>query len=613
MSHFGTSGPNEVIKTMTNTNASASGGGGSVPTTAGRTNYGKWEKLASDLVADHEREEEAEAAAAAAELGHDKYARSQGEVEERMKAAKVEKTKQMLDAYKKREEGIVQTLDRMLGEGSTAKTTTFVTRDMMGAGKRVATLADTTGPGKIILTEDLSNLESAMPTNSLAKPKRYDGDAENDVVEEEQKEQDGGQEQTRRIYGLIKLHLHNLRDCTVIIRCKIITSTVEISNCHNVTVKVESSATVATVQADLCEGLDVQFWDAPSNQNTSLHGMLPPSLAGQAAANMKTTVFWGEDKNDRVLHAGVTNLRVSTYRDGYQDLATTADYKEMGAKAVGNATPEEMQFVTSVVGGKLVTEKVARNGSGSAHGGSSRVMTEREVEEERKRKENAPCPENMIRFIDVNKDKGKDASADDNTKKGENATKPSPTSDASKKDEDIVEEVYCSVDVDAVVRDCEAQKVKANESFSAGEYAQAVLLYTLVMDRCAELPDSDDAAGIMSKALTEKVSPSKSATSPMKQLFPRHIILSNRSASFLKLGEHEKALKDAEQAVALDPTYVKAVFRMGLALHAMGRYQDAVPALGAAHTIEPKNKQIKQALQFAEVRLQQEMRKRMEG
>ena len=277
---------------MTNTSKTPPAGNtaSSVPTTAGRTNYGKWEKIATDLVADHERDEEAEAAAAATELGHDKYARSQSEAEEREKAAKVEKTKQMLDAYKKREEGIVQTLAGLLGDGSTDKSAAFVTRDMMGASKRVVTLADTAGPGKIILTEDLSNLESAMPANALAKPKTYEGDSENDV-EEEQKQQDG--QQTRRIYGLIKLHLHNLRDCTVIIRCKIITSTMEISNCHNVTVKVESSATVATVQADLCDGLDIQFWDAPSNQNTSLHGMLPPSLAEKAAANMKTTVFWG--------------------------------------------------------------------------------------------------------------------------------------------------------------------------------------------------------------------------------------------------------------------------------------------------------------------------------
>ena len=65
--------------------------------------------------------------------------------------------------------------------------------------------------------------------------------------------------------------------------------------------------------------------------------------------------------------------------------------------------------------------------------------------------------------------------------------------------------------------------------------------------------------------------------------------------------------------MALQPSYVKSAFRKGLALHAMGRFHEAVPTLGAAHRIEPKNKQIKQALQFAEVRLQQEMRKRMEG
>jgi len=57
---------------------------------------------------------------------------------------------------------------------------------------------------------------------------------------------------------------------------------------------------------------------------------------------------------------------------------------------------------------------------------------------------------------------------------------------------------------------------------------------------------------------------------------------------------------------------VKGVFRKGLALHAMGRYREAIDALAKAQKVEPKNKQIKQALQFAEVRLHQEMRKRME-
>ena len=63
----------------------------------------------------------------------------------------------------------------------------------------------------------------------------------------------------------------------------------------------------------------------------------------------------------------------------------------------------------------------------------------------------------------------------------------------------------------------------------------------------------------------------------------------------------------------MEPTYIKAIFRQGLALHAMGRYQEAIEQLAAALKLEPKNKQVKQALQFAEVRMHQEIRKRMEG
>merc|ERR1712024_419236 len=93
--------------------------------------------------------------------------------------------------------------------------------------------------------------------------------------------------------------------------------------------------------------------------------------------------------------------------------------------------------------------------------------------------------------------------------------------------------------------------------------------------------------------------------SSSKPLFPRHVILSNRSASFLKLGHFDKALADGTEAEKLDPTYVKGIFRRGLAYHAMGQYSNAIQSLAVALKIEPKNKQIKQALQFAEVRMQQ--------
>ena len=83
-------------------------------------------------------------------------------------------------------------------------------------------------------------------------------------------------------------------------------------------------------------------------------------------------------------------------------------------------------------------------------------------------------------------------------------------------DYDDIKEVYAGMtksEIEAV--DCEAQKTRGNASFFlAGEYAQAILLYTLTLDHAAELPD---------------------AGGSKKQLFPRHVVLSNRSASLLKL------------------------------------------------------------------------------
>ena len=138
-----------------------------------------------------------------------------------------------------------------------------------------------------------------------------------------------------------------------------------------------------------------------------------------------------------------------------------------------------------------------------------------------------------------------------------------------------------------------------------------------------------------------------------------HACFSNRAACFLKLGQLEKALQDADSCVATAPAgFVKGHFRRGLALHAMGHYHEALPSLGKALRLEePKNKvaskqasrknhgcarrslslsrvlarshglarsrslllsfaqasvkQIEQAITFAERKLQEELRKRM--
>lgn len=613
---------------------------------AGRTDYSTWSRRASDLTKQLDLEEEAERSSSAAACGLDgKHAFSQSEAEEREKARQMKQTKRALDAYKKREGGVVQNLVGLLGElkgeedgnadtlttssvpipsggydagqksisgsgsGSSKAEIKYVTRDMIDAGKRVVSISDTSGPGRIVLTQDLSNLESVVPSptssssvtantassSSPLQPKSYKDDAENDVVTTTQNEE------KRIARGIIKLILRNLHDCTVIIKCKIITGTVDISHCTNVTVISEGSdSTVATIQADICQNLDIQFRDSPSGKN----------VPSSTTTSSTTTLYWGQDASDRVYHAGVSNLRIATYRDGYIDSETKGfDYRtDARAKAVGNASAEEVQFVTSVIDGEFVTEK-AMAGRGSF------PMTEREAKEMDKKKEqiHAALDEKMKDVIQIKESASSSSSLHD----GKSTIETSEGAASSDNNDEVIEEIYASTtkaEVDAIIKSINDEKAKGNEAFKAGEYAQAILFYTMALDRAAELPDATAVNEWLTTATTTTpTTMTTNSSGKITQLFDRHIILSNRSACFLKLGHHDKALKDGTDAETLDPTYVKGIFRKGLALHAMGRYEEAIKSLSSAQKIEPKNAQIKQALQFAEVRITQEMRRRMQG
>ena len=536
---------------------------------AGRTDYSDWDRKVSSLVEEVDREDTLEHEEAKAALGLDgKYARSQADAEERKKAKDLKHAKRVLDNYRKREGQIIQTfahlLDRPDGNETVAEANVIrLTRDHVDAGKRVVTVCDTRGSSlrdMIILTQDLSHLESKMKCEPVLVPEANPDDAENEVKEQPEAKQ-------RTVLGLIKVFFSNVHNCTIIIRCKLISGTVELSHCTNVVVKVEKEATVATMQIDLCDQISIQFYDAKSGKNTDLPG--------------QPTLYWGDDKDDRIFHAGVKQMKVQIFRDGFVDSECICDYIKDGAKAVGNATPEETQFVTSLVNGDLSTEQVLRQGSTT--GQNARAMTKRELDQERDRREKAASmavsmAEDMIKVVD---------------KDGNEVVKREVVQPVESPEEGI-EEIYASMsksDIDAIVAECNQNKTRGNEAFTAGEYGQALLLYTLALDKADELPDKDAKGD--------------------RQLFPRHIVLANRSAAFLKLGDHEKALKDGTMAQDLNPSYVKGIFRRGLALHAMGRYREAIESLAAAHKIESQNKQINEALQFAEVRFTQEMRKRM--
>jgi stress-induced-phosphoprotein 1 len=136
----------------------------------------------------------------------------------------------------------------------------------------------------------------------------------------------------------------------------------------------------------------------------------------------------------------------------------------------------------------------------------------------------------------------------------------------------------------------ERDKRAGNQAFENAEYAQAAVHYTTAIDNANSAAELGD---------------------PLPLL---HVCYANRAACFLKLGQHEKALDDAESCVKLNPEFVKGHFRKGLALHAMGRYDEALPALGLASNLEnPKNKaskkQIDEAITFAQAKLAAQLRK----
>ena len=580
--------------------------------TAGRTDYDKWEKVTKTLVDDVEQEDKKEKEISESALGLDgKYAHSQDHADERTKSKDVLKAKKVLDKYHKRESAVRAELQGLLGptslplneeesksSSSEKKTVVRITRDMIDAGKRVVVISDTSGASpnqidSIVLTSDLSLLESKMKTNATTVPKSYPDDAENDVVAVENKDEEET-ERTSKIFGVIKCFLSNVHNCTILIKCKVISGTLEMSHCTNVVVKIEKDATIATIQADLCEDISIIFNDAPSGKNgTSPQGI--PISAGN-----KARIYWGQDKEDRIFHAGVKNMKVQINRDGYLETERMCDYIADGAKVIGNTSEKEFQFVTSCEDEELVTEAVMR--VGLTTGENARPITKRELAAEKEKRDKAGkmavnMAEDMIQFKEVNKTGDKKVTKkNDEEQPQEPATsvvvdeKPPPVVE----EEDEVEEIYASMskdDIDLVVKECEQNKARGNEAFGSGEYAQAILLYSLALDKADELPDD--------KNDTTK-----------KQLFARDVTLTNRSACFLKLGHHEKAVADAKLAHEYNKSNVKAWFRHGLALHAMKEFQEAISILAQANKLEPKNKQIKEALQFAEMRMNQDLRKR---
>jgi len=504
---------------------------------AGRTNYSEWDRKSKELWKETEQEEELEALESKEALGHSRHAFSQAEADEKLKLENAKATKKQLDKHKDREAAGVLTLDQNWLDGELSKQAeksnppiVKITRDTFSsqdAQKRVLFLSHLKGPAVVELKSDLSQLESVSMV-----PSKDPNDPPQQV----------------KVQGIVKLFLSHL-STDITVKChnvKIITSHVEVSHCSNLNLHIVASkkdTKIATLQVDLSQHVRIEYvgYD-PTRDN----------------------YVFGSDKNDKVYHAGVSDMTLVVAKRekdlnevDSKCLVANIDYLRDGAKSEGAATAEEYQFITHVVSGKLVNERLLRLGN-------QKLVTENELRKELSQKE---------------------------------ATEKIYESTHSQ----AIDGLLTQYQVDDLIKTCEQHKLKGNEAFGTGEYAQAILWYTRAID---------ESVGLSGTLVDDEENEKKEETNFFKD---RSICYANRSACFLKLGHFEKALDDAVFCTEINPEYIKGFFRRGMALHAMKRYEEALPHLVKCLKIEPNNKQVKQAIQFCEVFMAKQQRQRVEG
>ena len=76
-----------------------------------------------------------------------------------------------------------------------------------------------------------------------------------------------------------------------------------------------------------------------------------------------------------------------------------------------------------------------------------------------------------------------------------------------------------------------------------------------------------------------------------------HIVFANRAMANLRLKKFDKAEEDCTAPLSIEPTYVKALTRRGMARHKRGKYVEAIEDFKKAIELQPSNKELKKLMQ----------------
>ena len=72
-----------------------------------------------------------------------------------------------------------------------------------------------------------------------------------------------------------------------------------------------------------------------------------------------------------------------------------------------------------------------------------------------------------------------------------------------------------------------------------------------------------------------------------------HTIYGNRSASYHNISQFEEALADGEKCIEINHRWGKGYMRKGMALHSLGRLQEALDTYKRGVQLDPDNAQMK--------------------
>ena len=142
-------------------------------------------------------------------------------------------------------------------------------------------------------------------------------------------------------------------------------------------------------------------------------------------------------------------------------------------------------------------------------------------------------------------------------------------------------------------------RTEGNRFFAKEDWVGAIDLYSKCIEKSMESLRSKPPTKARKKKGSVGNGNTISDTNRLGFSDPETVMLaySNRAAARMKLRHFEKALIDSSEALKLDPTHLKSIYRKGRALHGLQQYDQACEIFQGALGLSAHDKDIKTALQ----------------